>query len=418
MDNQTSSNALDFRDPGPMDATLLDIPGFVNDLKAHTLASGFSPNETLAFSGALAMLAHLSGRTYRDTHGTRTNLYLIALGETGIGKDEPRRANRKLAELCGGVGTIADAMASGKGLEENIAKHPSLLLQADEVETLINATRGTNKNAQNLSERLRRLFTASSGAYSLRAKAANGEGALVNSPHLTLFGTGTPDEFYDALDQHAVRNGLFGRCLVLKAEDEYRANRPSERPMPAELVKTATFLSEMERKIDASGVIEPIVATETPEAAARLNAAAVANMDLRKRLTEANLSSARALVVRVNEKVAKLALLHAISANPAAPIITAEGVAWAIKFVTHVTKEMLYESQFHVAEGKFDALVKRFIALLAKNGGTMDRRTLMRNLHVDHGTFKRITLTLHMCDMIIEEQESYRKVHFTLKNAA
>ena len=65
-----------------------------------------------------------------------------------------------------------------------------------------------------------------------------------------------------------------------------------------------------------------------------------------------------------------------------------------------------------------NALVKRFIALLAKNGGTMDRRTLMRNLHVDHGTFKRITLTLHMCDMINEEQESYRKVNFTLKNAA
>lgn len=128
------------------------------------------------------MLAHLSGRSYRDTHGTRTNLYLIALGETGIGKDEPRRTNRTLAELCGGVGTIADAMASGEGLEENIAKHPSLLLQADEVETLINATRGTNKNAQNLSDRLRRLFTASAGAYSLRAKASSTRSSSASSP--------------------------------------------------------------------------------------------------------------------------------------------------------------------------------------------------------------------------------------------
>ena len=418
MDIQTDNNALDFRDPGPMNAALLDVPGFVSDLKAHTLASGFSPNKTLAFSGALAMLAHLSGRTYRDSHGTRTNLYLIALGETGIGKDEPRRTNRTLAELCGAVGTIADAMASGEGLEENIARHPSLLLQADEVETLIGATRGTNKNAQNLSERLRRLFTASSGAYSLRAKAATGEGALVNCPHLTLFGTGTPDEFYDALDQHAVRNGLFGRCLVLKADDEYRTNRPVETPMPLAIVRTATFLSEMERKIDASGVIEPIIATETPEAAARLDAATASNMDLRKRLTDANLPAARALVVRMNEKVAKLALLHAISASPGAPVITPESVEWAIAFVTHVTKEMLYESQFHVAEGKFDALVKRFIALLAKNGGTMDRRTLIKNLHVDHGTFKRITLTLHMCDMINEEMLSGRKTLFTLKDAA
>ena len=62
--------------------------------------------------------------------------------------------------------------------------------------------------------------------------------------------------------------------------------------------------------------------------------------------------AARADVVEAGkapEKVAKLALLHAI-----APIITAEDVTWAIKFVTHVTKEMLYGSQFHVAESKFD----------------------------------------------------------------
>ena len=32
--------------------------------------------------------------------GTRTNLYLIALGETGIGKDAPRRTNGKLLGLC------------------------------------------------------------------------------------------------------------------------------------------------------------------------------------------------------------------------------------------------------------------------------------------------------------------------------
>ena len=129
-------------------------------------------------------------------------------------------------------------------------------------------------------------------------------------------------------------------------------------------------------------------------------------------------SAARALVVRVNEKVSKLALLHAISADPAAPVITAEGVDWAVRFVRHVTEDMLFESQFHVAEGRFDALVKRFVGLLAKNGGQLDRRTLMRKLPVDHGTFKRIALTLHMCDMIDEERLDARKFIYTLKNAA
>ena len=132
MANLNENNALDFRNPGPISDALLSVPGFVDDLRDHTLESGYSPNKVLAFSGALAMLAHLSGRTYRDAHGTRTNLYLIALGDTGIGKDEPRRVNRRLAEACGAGATIADAMASGEALEENILKSPSLLLQADE----------------------------------------------------------------------------------------------------------------------------------------------------------------------------------------------------------------------------------------------------------------------------------------------
>ena len=54
-------------------------------------------------------------------------------------------------------------------------------------------------------------------------------------------------------------------------------------------------------------------------------------------------------------------MIHAISANPSDPVVTGEAVAWAAKFVTHVTKTMLHEAQFHVAEGKFDALVKRFL---------------------------------------------------------
>ena len=79
---------------------------------------------------------------------------------------------------------------------------------------------------------------------------------------------------------------------------------------------------------------------------------------------------------------------------------------------------MLHEAQFHVAEGKFDALVKRFLGLLAKHGGSLDRRGLIKNLHIDHLTFRRIVMTLHMCDAIIEESEYGKNTVYTLKDAA
>jgi len=74
--------------------------------------------------------------------------------------------------------------------------------------------------------------------------------------------------------------------------------------------------------------------------------------------------------------------------------------------------------QFHIAEGKFDALVKRFLGLLTKHGGSLDRRSIIRGLHVDHMTFRRIVMTLHMCDAIIEESECSKNVVYTLKSAA
>lgn len=42
----------------------------------------------------------------------------------------------------------------------------------------------------------------------------------------------------------------------------------------------------------------------------------------------------------------------------------------------------------------------------------------LRNLHIDHVTFRRLVMTLHMCDAIIEESEHGRNTVYTIKTAA
>jgi len=413
-----TNNILDFQDPGALSEELLDMPGFVNELTDYTLTQAHSPNRTLAFLGATAMMAHLAGRTYADTHGTRTNLYLIALGETGIGKDAPRKANGKLADAVGDTHALCDAVASGEALEELVAKHPAILYQPDEAESFIGSLSGSGRNAMGLSERIRRLYSASSGLYAVRGTARSPEGSVVPYPHLTLFGTGTPQAFYDALDARSIANGLFGRCLVVDVPDAYKANHPTEVPLPTTLVDVARWHATNEKGVAESGCLNLITVEESPEAKCAFRSSADTLMILRKRLADSELFTARALVVRMNEKIAKLAMIRAISENPEKPVITGEGVRWAAQFVTHVTKAMLHEAQFHVAEGKFDALVKRFLGLLAKHGGSLDRRSLLRGLHVDHLTFRRIVMTLHMSDEIVEESECGKNVVYTIKDAA
>ena len=111
--SKSRNRFVNFVNPGRIPEDLAYVPGFVEDLVGWTIGRSHSPNRTLAFAGALAMLAHLSGRTFTDTAGTRTNLYVIALAPSGSGKESPRSMNNLLAKSLGISCSIMDNVASG-----------------------------------------------------------------------------------------------------------------------------------------------------------------------------------------------------------------------------------------------------------------------------------------------------------------
>jgi hypothetical protein len=406
-----------FADPGPMPDALTRVPGFIGELTDWTISTSPSPNRVLAFAGALAMLAHLTGRSHTDLHGTHTNLYLVVLGESGIGKDSPRKTNSRLAQRVGFSQSIAEAFASGEAIEDALVKCPSMLFQADEVASFFGKMRGTNTAAKSMSERIRRLFTSSGSTYVVRAKAGLLGGQQIIFPQLTMFGTGVPDEFLAALTPHEIRDGLFGRCLILRAEDEYVSqSAEAYTAFPESVVKTAELLAAREKASIESGVMAMKCVPETPEAVEALEQVKTASMSLRKALSDAKMPMARATVVRMNEKIAKLALLWAISENAENPQITRAAVEWATALTVYVTRWMLFESQFHSGEGNFGLLRDRAVASLARNGGSMDRRTLLRNLGCDITTFKRLVTTLVVSEIIDEPSYVEGKLVYSLRN--
>ena len=199
-----SRNALDFQDPGTMREELLSVPGFVNELKDHTLAVSPRPNPPLAFAGALAMLAHLTGRSYVDERGSHTNLYLAALAPTAMGKEDPRDTNKKLAAAAGILPSVPDTPASGEGLEDAVAASPSLLLQTDEADALLTAMRGNDSRASKMNEMVLRFFSEAKSAHAMRLKAGMTTAPIIPLPHLTLFATGIPQFVYGALTAKAL----------------------------------------------------------------------------------------------------------------------------------------------------------------------------------------------------------------------
>ena len=418
MDTNNTDNILQVKDPGTMGNELLSVPGFVNELKDYTLAVSPRPNPPLAFAGALAMLAHLTGRSYVDERGSHTNLYLAALAPTAMGKEEPRDTNKKLAAAVGALGSVPDAVASGEGLEDAVAASPSLLLQTDEADALLTVMRGGDSRASKMNEMVLRFFSESKSGHAMRLKAGQGRPTVIPLPHLTLFATGIPKFVYGALTSKALENGLLGRCLFIESDEFRRLQEPENLPLPSSCVETAAMMVEKEKRFNETCVLEPVIVTEADEARQLLRELRVKTDDLSEKLFTAGMRTSAALCCRLYEKAKKLAVLWAISENPNAPVMTPDAVRWAACFATHVTKKMLYEAQFNIAEGNFDRMKKRAIGLLAKHGGQMEQSVLLKNLHVDSSMLRRILLTLHMCDQIEEERIDRRKVIITLKTAA
>lgn len=404
-----------FPNPGPVPDKLLSIPGFIDDVVKLSMQSAPYPNRVLSFTGALALLAFLVGRKVQDKRDNRSNIYLIALADSGTGKDHPRKVNFNIAFRAGVAGAIGDAFASGEGLEDALFMHPSMLFQADEFDCIFNTLKYSKDNrAESINEKLLKFYGASNTIYPLRKKASakkkDGtvhEIAHIVNPNLVLLGTAIPQYFYESLSRRVLENGLVARCIIVEAGKRGEAGNPQPITPSDSLIRAATYLANL----DVNGNLtneypKPLIITETPEATAALREVQQ-ECDRRYNFYEAqNEGSAKALWARAHEKVCKLAMLHGISSNVYNPLITEKSVRWAWKFIDHLTQRMLYMADRYVYENIFDEKCQRAIRKLQEHGGRLSHSKLLRLLHESADSMKKIAETLQEKGTIQVEYDS------------
>ena len=407
------------KDPGPLPDALLSVPGFVDMLATHTLATAPYPNRTLAFAGALAMLSHLSGRNFRDARNLRTNLYLLALADSGVGKDYPRKVNMNLATEVGVMPTMADRFASAEGLEDALLIHPSSFFQVDEVDTLFTALQEKKDSAiEKIYGALLQFATSADTTYAMRKKAiqqTSGKSGKfdkvrargIREPHLTMLGCAIPKYLYSALSERALENGLLSRCLIFEAGARGKAGSPHFEAFCPELLDMARHLVslggfeglDLENLDDAPPVyVEPFTVGESTEATA-MREEVVARCEAL--YDGASDTAERALWSRGAEKTSRLALLYAISENVRDPHITERSVEWAWQVVEHLTRRMLYQASVYVHDNEFDALRQKALRYLRDyGGGSLTHGQLLKRMHIDADTFRRIIDTLVQSETI------------------
>jgi hypothetical protein len=388
-------------DPGPIPEHLFDVPGLVRQVMDFTLANAPYPNVGLAFCGAMALQSYLCGRKVCDTGDLRPNIYLLALASSGTGKDFPRKVNSRVLFEIGHVNALGDKFASGEGIQDALARTPAMLFQNDEMDGVLRQINLDRENKrESIPNILLTLYTSADAVYPIRVKAGQKEAGSIDQPHLTLFGTATPQYFYESLSQRMLTNGFFARLIIVDIGKRSAGQTPgSARHLPESILQTARWWAEYQpgsRKANLLGVHpEPRPVPCTPEAAEAIDAL--------QRQTEAeydlahdrNDEVAKVAWSRTTENASKLALLYACSENHEDPVIGLPAVQWASAFATHQTRRQLFLAANYVAENPFHAECLKVVRKLREAPERqLQHQILLKRMKMKTKDFKELIETL------------------------
>lgn len=369
MHHEPPAEPSNISDPGPIPERLLYVPGFVGQVMGYTLSTAPYPEPTLAFCGALSLLALLAGRKVRDESDNRTTIYLLALANSGAGKDYPRKVNQKILLHANLAACIGDTFASGEGIEDRLAVQPAVLFQTDEIDGLMTQIhQARDARHDGIMNVLLKMYTSTNSVYPMRVKAGR-EAGVIDQPCLCILGTAIPKHYYEALSLKMLTNGFFARMLVLESGRRGRGQDAVVRDLPSSVLEIARWWADFrpggQRNLDVWHP-SPRVVPQTPNAAKILRQLRDHADEQYALAEERDDPVGMAIWARANEKARRLALIYACSENHLQPTIGEPAARWAWEFVDHQTRRMLFMAEGHVSENEFDARCKAVIATLRR----------------------------------------------------
>ena len=370
---------------------LLEVDGALRLFIDYATSTAVSPQPFLALGAALCLIGAVAGRRYRTPTDLRSNLYAIGIADSGGGKDHARRCVKRLLFAAGLDRYLGgEDLASSTGLLSALQMHPSRLFQLDEfgqfLKLVLNPRSPFHKTA--IWTEFTKLFTSAAEPYigSEYADQKERPRKTIQQPCACVWGVTVPAPFWAALEGGALADGSLARFLVFLTDDDYpeRTDNPLMIDPPAELVASLQAIAagvpghdhggNIADSMDATTPIKPYTVPLAPAADAAMAA-------VRREATELLRSNrgtyATAMFGRYAENTAKLAMLAAISRNPAAPVTHAKDVTWAAGLVEHCIGTLLCEADRRVADNDVEARHKKMLEVI-RSGKRLSRSDLVR----------------------------------------
>ncbi len=364
-------------------------PGWLRDLGSgalaefvhHTCASAPSPQPWLTLGAGIAMFGAAAGRRYAGPTNLRTNVYSIGVADSGGGKDHPLRAITRLMIAAGLQTHVGSSkIASGSGLITAVTRNPSIVFPLDEVGFLIASAADRRRAPKHLTEiidNLTEFYSLADSTFLGTAYANDKEKPreVIEQPCLSLFGVTTPAVFWGSLSSGNVMDGSLARMLIFESENHYPdpqhdlvANAPTDSLIAAvdAISKGAEHANPFPMGNGSSIVPKPYT---VPYANAGAEATARAMRETQiDMLREHQGTQLTGIIARLAENAAKIALIRAITENPANPYITVRHLNWGMDVANRSVETLMSAVKERVADNEYEALVKRVLRVIADAG--------------------------------------------------
>jgi hypothetical protein len=345
-------------------------PGLLGDLARWSQIYAYRPVREFAQPAALAVLSALFGRRWATPTGLGLNLYIVAIADTGGGKDALIGAPRALLVAAGFRHLLGPGdFSSDAAIEKSLRSRPSQIMLLDEFGKLAQAMMGRNAPAfaKLAAKALLEIYPRSQpgSEWTGKARASDEHDAAADpiySPTLSLLGVSTPEGFFDGMSQATLDDGFLNRLTVVRASKAGQRQRDPARLTPPsyllDALREAHEASQSEGNL-AAGASRIAGAAPSIQFAHWADDEAISAIEAVE-TWEDDLGDQgrRGVAGRAAEQVQKIATLRALARDPGGPLVSAEDVNWAFAMVRASIADIEAGAREMMAGSEFEALVQ------------------------------------------------------------
>lgn len=341
--------------------------GFLGDVVNHLERIAEYVCLEFFLAAALCLESVITGRKVQDYRGTRTNLFAICIGPSGVGKDLPRKLNREL--LDGTQLEGPEKFFSGTGVSAALEQNPALLCQPDEVGIFLRSacSEQAKTSGNGVAAAMMTAYSSADTIWTPDGYANADRSISVNQPHLVMYGSTTGPVLYEALSGGEAANGFAGRIqFFLSPNGNYARYKDADRVPVPEAIQS--FIDDWNQRAFGPEDLsfqnpDPAVIDINSEAKERIRGHIIGISDRKNGESE----TAAAIWSRAPEKTSKLALLHAISRR--SEIIEVQDVDYAVAVTNLLTRRLIVLLDGNIATTKHEADVQRLVKEIKGLGG-------------------------------------------------